>query len=151
MGCVLAVSTLPQVRSAMRVNVPTARHTESALLFVVSSQIFATGQSVLDAYINLHPSTLNSGTLKLDQYLSFRYSILGGSWVVRSGVISRVTMVIIHIRGQTPLITTHILSSTRGRCGCCQCSWSVSCLIHGLFQRPQTLLFDFLKPQSPKP
>ena len=34
--------------------------------------------------------------------------LLGGSWVVRSGVISRVTIVITHIRGLiTPLITTH--------------------------------------------
>ena len=34
--------------------------------------------------------------------------VLGGSWVVISGVVSRVTIVIIHIRGLiTPLITTH--------------------------------------------
>ena len=34
--------------------------------------------------------------------------ILGGSWVVISGVISRVTVLITHIRGHiTPLITTH--------------------------------------------
>ena len=34
--------------------------------------------------------------------------ILGGSWVVISGVISRVTTSITHIRGLiTPLITTH--------------------------------------------
>ena len=34
--------------------------------------------------------------------------VLGGSWVVTSGVISRVTIVITHIRGLiTPLITTH--------------------------------------------
>ena len=34
--------------------------------------------------------------------------ILGGSWVVISGVISRVTIVITQIRGHiTPLITTH--------------------------------------------
>ena len=33
---------------------------------------------------------------------------LGGSWVVISGVISRVTVFITHIRGLiTPLITTH--------------------------------------------
>ena len=34
--------------------------------------------------------------------------VLGGSWVVISGVISRATIVITHIRGLiTPLITTH--------------------------------------------
>ena len=34
--------------------------------------------------------------------------ILGGSWVVISGVISRVTITITHISGLiTPLITTH--------------------------------------------
>ena len=34
--------------------------------------------------------------------------VLGGSWVVISGVISRVTIVITHIRGRiTPLLTTH--------------------------------------------
>ena len=34
--------------------------------------------------------------------------VLGGSWVDISGVISRVTTVISHIRGLiTPLITTH--------------------------------------------
>ena len=37
-----------------------------------------------------------------------RTSILGGSWVVISGVISRVTMLITHIRGlKTPLMTIH--------------------------------------------
>ena len=35
-------------------------------------------------------------------------SLLGGSWVVRSGVTSRVTIIITHIRGFiTPLIATH--------------------------------------------
>ena len=35
-------------------------------------------------------------------------SLLGGSWIVISRVISRVTIPIIHIRGLiTPLITTH--------------------------------------------
>ena len=35
-------------------------------------------------------------------------SILGGSWVVISGVISRVTIVITHVKGLiTPLITSH--------------------------------------------
>ena len=35
-------------------------------------------------------------------------SLLGGSWAVISGVLSRVTIVIAHIRGLiTPLITTH--------------------------------------------
>ena len=39
--------------------------------------------------------------------------ILGGSWVVKSGVISRVTTVITHIRGLiTPLITTNEPPST---------------------------------------
>ena len=34
--------------------------------------------------------------------------LLGGSWVVISGDISKVTIVIIHIRGLiTPLVTTH--------------------------------------------
>ena len=34
--------------------------------------------------------------------------VLGGSWVVISGVISRVTIIMTHIRGLiTPLITTH--------------------------------------------
>ena len=35
-------------------------------------------------------------------------TVLGGSWVVVSGVISRVTIVLTYIRGlTTPLITTH--------------------------------------------
>ena len=35
-------------------------------------------------------------------------ALLGGSWVVISGVISRVTLVLAHITGRiTPLITTH--------------------------------------------
>ena len=39
--------------------------------------------------------------------------ILGGSWVVISGHISRVTILITHIRGLiTPLITTHEPPST---------------------------------------
>ena len=34
--------------------------------------------------------------------------MLGGSWVVINGVISRVTIILTHIRGRkTPLITTH--------------------------------------------
>ena len=38
----------------------------------------------------------------------YSLSLLGGSWVVISGVTSRVTVVIIHIKGLiTPLITTH--------------------------------------------
>ena len=41
-------------------------------------------------------------------------ALLGGSWVVISGVISRVTIVITHIRGLiTPLITAHEPPSTR--------------------------------------
>ena len=37
-----------------------------------------------------------------------RTALLGGSWVVISGVISRVTVFITHIRGLiTPRITTH--------------------------------------------
>ena len=44
--------------------------------------------------------------------------LLGGSWAVISGVISRVTIVITHIRGLiTPLITTHEPPS-RVVCGC---------------------------------
>ena len=40
--------------------------------------------------------------------------LLGGSWVVISGVISRVTFVITQIRGLlTPLITTHEPPSVR--------------------------------------
>ena len=36
------------------------------------------------------------------------FRVLGGSWVVISRVISRVTILITHIRGLiTPLITTH--------------------------------------------
>ena len=39
--------------------------------------------------------------------------LLGGSWVVISGLISRVTVVITHIKGLiTPLITTHEPPST---------------------------------------
>ena len=39
---------------------------------------------------------------------SFRSSVLGGSWVVVSGVVGRLSKVIAHIRGLiTPLITTH--------------------------------------------
>ena len=41
--------------------------------------------------------------------------ILGGFWVVVSGVISRVLIVITHIRGLiTSLITTHEPPSTQG-------------------------------------
>ena len=40
--------------------------------------------------------------------------ILGGSWVVITGVIIRVTILISHVRGLiTPLITTHEPPSTR--------------------------------------
>ena len=40
-------------------------------------------------------------------------SILGGSWVVITRVITRVTILITHIRGLiTPLITTHEPSSS---------------------------------------
>ena len=40
-------------------------------------------------------------------------AVLGGSWVVISRVISRVTILITHIRGLiTPLITTHEPPST---------------------------------------
>ena len=40
--------------------------------------------------------------------MSHFYSLLGGSWVVINRVISRVTIVITHIRGLiTPSITTH--------------------------------------------
>ena len=36
------------------------------------------------------------------------WELLGGSWVVISRVVSRITMVITYIRGlMTPLITTH--------------------------------------------
>ena len=38
----------------------------------------------------------------------YQKGLLGGSWLVISGVISRVTIGITHIRGlMTPLITTH--------------------------------------------
>ena len=41
-------------------------------------------------------------------------SLLGGSWAVISGVISKVTIVITHIRGLiTPLTTTHEPPSTK--------------------------------------
>ena len=40
--------------------------------------------------------------------LGFTVGLLGGSWVVISRVISRVTIIITHTRGLiTPLITTH--------------------------------------------
>ena len=40
-------------------------------------------------------------------YRGFHWLILGGSWVIISGVRSRVTVVITHLRGLiTPLITT---------------------------------------------
>ena len=42
----------------------------------------------------------------------FERQVVGGSWVVISGVISRVTIIITHIRGLiTPLVTTHEPSS----------------------------------------
>ena len=42
------------------------------------------------------------------EYGSITIPILGGSWVVRSGVIIRVTIVITHIKGLIALlITTH--------------------------------------------
>ena len=43
------------------------------------------------------------------QYVSSDYiDLLGGSWVVISGVTSKVTIVIIHIRGLiTPFLNTH--------------------------------------------
>ena len=53
--------------------------------------------------------------------------LLGGSWVVISRVISRVTIVITHIRGLiTPLITTHeppsVAHRSKNRCdGCPHC------------------------------
>ena len=43
-----------------------------------------------------------------DDRISGEGSILGGSWEVISGVISRATVTITHIRGLiTPLIATH--------------------------------------------
>ena len=45
----------------------------------------------------------------------FGCSVLGGSWVVRSRVISKVTIIITHIRGLiTTLITTHEPPSSGG-------------------------------------
>ena len=39
---------------------------------------------------------------------TLRIPLLGGSWVVKSRVIGRITILIIHITGLiTPLITTH--------------------------------------------
>ena len=47
----------------------------------------------------------------------FSCGILGGSWVVVSGVISRVTRLMTHIRGLIPsLRTTHEPPSTVQRC-----------------------------------
>ena len=48
----------------------------------------------------------------------FQLFLLGGSWVVISGVISRVTILITHIRGLiSPLITTHEPPSMTSRPG----------------------------------
>ena len=42
------------------------------------------------------------------QWASTHQPLLRGSWVVRSGVIRRITIIITHIRGLiTPLISTH--------------------------------------------
>ena len=44
-------------------------------------------------------------------------SLLGGSWVVISRLIGKVTRIILHIRGLiTPLITTHEPPSSLIRC-----------------------------------
>ena len=68
------------------------------------------------AELGLKPSTRGSDHGKamcrscvlVSGFDSFMDFILGGSWVVISGVISRVTTVITQVRGlKTPLITTH--------------------------------------------
>ena len=51
---------------------------------------------------------------------AFSQTVLGGSWVVISGVISRATIVITQIRGLiTPLITAHEPPSVEGFCRTC--------------------------------
>ena len=45
----------PLMRSFMRISVPTVRHTEGAVLYVVSPQVVASGQSAMDACINPKP------------------------------------------------------------------------------------------------
>ena len=41
-------------------------------------------------------------------FMNIIVAVLGGSWVVISGVISRVTLIVTHIRRRvTPLISTH--------------------------------------------
>ena len=50
----------------MRISVPTVRHTEGAVLYVVSPQVVASGQSAMDACINSRPCrpyTLNPETV----------------------------------------------------------------------------------------
>ena len=50
---------------------------------------------------------------------AFALLLLGGSWVIRSSVISRITMVITYIRGLiTPLATTH--EPPRSNSGCAE-------------------------------
>ena len=61
---------------------------------------------------------LSFGPCKYQAGLRRCCALLGGSWVVISGVISRVTIVITQIRGLiTPLITTHEPPSRLGRVG----------------------------------
>ena len=43
----------------MRISVPTVRHSEGAVLYVVSPQVVASGQSAMDACINPKPQTPN--------------------------------------------------------------------------------------------
>ena len=45
----------PLMRSFMRISVPTVRHSEGAVLYVVSPQVVASGQSAMDACINPKP------------------------------------------------------------------------------------------------
>ena len=47
----------PLMRSFMRISVPTVRHTEGAVLYVVSPQVVASGQSAMDACMNPKPRT----------------------------------------------------------------------------------------------
>ena len=77
-------------------------------------RVIITVSLLITSLITTHepPSSQCNGSLGVPSAASFGLygsrALLGGSWVVISGVIIRLTIVITHIRGLiTPVITTH--------------------------------------------
>ena len=85
--------------------------------------LFSIMFQIIESSLTLHrnPSTRDSALVRKAEELDWLHGsplefVLGGSWVVISGVISRVTILVTHIGGLiTPLITTHKPPSRRVR------------------------------------